>query len=236
MKKAPVREYTALQSFKHLISLMSEREKTAYISPVGKEYVSLSYKDFADMTLRATAGFAAVGLAGKRVAVIGETSPEWVATYIGVVASGGVIIPMDKELAIEEIEGFLAGVEAEAIVYAKSFNEKLAHAIEAHSGYEISHGRAVGMGMHLVTAAAWRNATSAEERTLLRQRLTRLDALLVQYGLTVECPYAVKTLLPYLSSDKKHSDGVLHLVVPLPMGGCTLQRLSPQQTKEFFER
>ena len=132
MKKAPVREYTALQSFKHLISLMSEREKTAYISPVGKEYVSLSYKDFADMALRATAGFAAVGLAGKRVAVIGETSPEWVATYIGVVASGGVIIPMDKELAIEEIEGFLAGVEAEAIVYAKSFNEKLAHAIEAH--------------------------------------------------------------------------------------------------------
>ena len=132
MKKAPVREFTALQSFKHLLSLMSERDKTVYISPVGKEYVSLSYKDFADMALRMTAGIAAVGLAGKRVAVIGETSPEWVATYIGVVAAGGVIIPMDKELATEEIEGFLTGAEAEAIVYSKSFNQKLAHAIEAH--------------------------------------------------------------------------------------------------------
>jgi long-chain acyl-CoA synthetase len=131
-KAAPVRQFTALQSFKHLLSLMSERDKTAYIYPVGKEYAELSYKDFADMALRLTAGISAVGLAGKRVAVIGETSPEWVATYIGVVAAGGVIIPMDKELAVEEIEGFLAGAEAEAIVYAPSFNQKLAHAIEAH--------------------------------------------------------------------------------------------------------
>ena len=131
-KAAPVREFTALQSFKQLISLMSEREKTVYIYPNKKEYVHLSYKDFADMTMRVAAGISAAGLTGKRVAVIGETSPEWVATYIAVVASGGVIVPMDKELAPAEIEGFLASVEAEAIVYSASFNDKLAHALAEH--------------------------------------------------------------------------------------------------------
>ena len=132
MKKAPVRNFPEITSFKHLLATMAERDKTAYIYPQGKEYIHLSYKDFADMTLRLTAGLAEVGLAGKRIAVIGETSPEWVATYIAVIVSGGVIVPMDKELAIQEIEGFLAGVEAEAIVYSASFNEKLAHAMTEH--------------------------------------------------------------------------------------------------------
>ena len=132
MKKAPVREFTAIESFKQLISLMSERHKTVYICPKGKELVHLSYQDFAKMALSMAAGITEVGLAGKRVAVIGETSPEWVATYLGVVASGGVIVPMDKELAVEEIEGFLASVEAEAIVYSASFNQKFAHAIASH--------------------------------------------------------------------------------------------------------
>ena len=129
MKKTE-RIYTPINSFKHLVELMESRgDKTAFKYPVGREYATLSYGDFAHEIKAIAAGLSAAGLAGKRVAVIGETSHQWVASYLAVVTSGGVIIPMDKELAIEEIEGFLAGVDAEAIVYSASFNQKLAAAM-----------------------------------------------------------------------------------------------------------
>ncbi len=137
MKKTE-RIYKPLISFKDLIpSLASRGDKIAFRFPTGKTFGALTYKEFSHMAHTLAAGFDAVGLSGKRVAVIGETSPEWVATYLGVTAAGGVIIPMDKELAIGEIEGLLASVDAEAIVYAGSFNAKLANAIENHPSLRI---------------------------------------------------------------------------------------------------
>ncbi|UKI13001.1 MAG: AMP-binding protein [Oscillospiraceae bacterium] len=67
--------------------------------------------------------------AAKKIAVIGETSPQWVCTYLGALAAGCVIVPMDKELDTEEIRRFIAMVDARAIVYSKSFNEKFIKSI-----------------------------------------------------------------------------------------------------------
>ena len=132
VKKNP-RIYPEISSFKDLVKIFEGRgDKVAFKYPVGKSFETLSYGDFAKEITAIAAGLTALGLAGKRIAVIGDTSHMWVASYFATVASGGVIIPMDKELAIGEIEGFLAGVEAEAIFYAPSFNEKIASAIGKH--------------------------------------------------------------------------------------------------------
>ena len=137
MKKTE-RIYTPATSFKHLVELLESRgEKIAFKYPVGRNYETLSYGDFSKEIVTFAAGLSKLGLAGKRIAVIGETSHRWVAAYIATVAAGGVIIPMDKELAIDEIEGFLAGVDAEAIVYAESFNQKISHAIETHPSLRV---------------------------------------------------------------------------------------------------
>ena len=132
VKKNP-RIYPEVSSFKDLVKVFADRgDKVAFKYPVGKSFETLSYGDFAKEITAIAAGLNALGLTSKRIAVIGETSHQWVASYFATVASGGVIIPMDKELAIEEIEGFLAGVEAEAIFYAGSFNEKIAGVIGNH--------------------------------------------------------------------------------------------------------
>ena len=118
MKKTP-RIFTPFVSFKDLISVLAARgDKIAFRFPEGKGYGQMTYAEFSAKAHKIAAGIHAAGLADKRVALIGETSPEWVASYLGVTAAGGVIIPMDKELAISEIEGLLAGVEAEAIIFA----------------------------------------------------------------------------------------------------------------------
>ena len=116
VKKTP-RVYTPLKGFAHLISVLEEKgERVAYKYAVGRGFETLSYAAFAQMARAVAAGLSAEGLAGKRIGLLGETSPEWVASYIGIIAGGGVAIPLDKELEISQIEGFLSGVEAEAII------------------------------------------------------------------------------------------------------------------------
>jgi len=89
-----------------------------------KQIVEVTYKEYVNLVRTLSAGFSGVGLLGKRIAVIGETSVNWLATYTAILASGGVAIPMDKELDPAQIIGFLDMVEADAIVYSESFNKK----------------------------------------------------------------------------------------------------------------
>ncbi len=115
-----------------LENIRSHGDKTAYKYFENGKLKEMTYAEFYNMVERVTAAFDKMELSGKRVAVIGDTSPQWIATYIGALAAGTVIIPMDKELALPEIEKFLTIVEADGIVYSKSFNEKFVTTIGSH--------------------------------------------------------------------------------------------------------
>ncbi len=82
----------------------------------------MTYTELTDTAKKVAAGLDAVGLAGKKVAVIGETSYMWITSYIGILASDSIVIPMDKELDTSVIEEFLAWVDADAIIYSEKFN------------------------------------------------------------------------------------------------------------------
>ena len=103
--------------------------KTLFRYYEGKDIQSMTYATFGTQVREAAAAFTAMGLCGEKIAVIGETSPQWVCTYLGALAAGCVIVPMDKELDTEEIRRFIAMVDARAIVYNKSFNEKFIKSI-----------------------------------------------------------------------------------------------------------
>lgn len=103
--------------------------KTLFRYYEGKDIQSMTYATFGTQVREAAAAFTAMGLCGEKIAVIGETSPQWVCTYLSALAAGCVIVPMDKELDTEEIRRFIAMVDARAIVYSKSFNEKFIKSI-----------------------------------------------------------------------------------------------------------
>lgn len=92
----------------------------------------ITYREFYRMILRISAGFTTMGLSKKRVAILGETSVEWVACYLSVLATGGIVIPLDRELEIDVIEGFMEQVDADVIIYSGLFNGKLEHAMKEH--------------------------------------------------------------------------------------------------------
>ena len=65
------------------------------------------------------------GLQGKRIAVLGRNSYEWMLVYLSVLCTDGVIVPLDCGLFESEVKEQLERSEAEAIFYTEMFEEAL---------------------------------------------------------------------------------------------------------------
>ena len=132
-KKMTERIYTPVKNTAEYINVLaSHKDKILYRYPVGKIYEQMTYAEFCEYALDLAAGFTELGLKGKKIGIIGETAPEWVASYVATLAAGAVVVPLDKELDMEAICGFLASVEAEAVVYGKSYKGKFDSVMDTH--------------------------------------------------------------------------------------------------------
>lgn len=90
------------------------------------------------------------------------------------------------------------------------------HAVEVCSGYRIAHGDAVAVGMAMMTKAAVSFGFCDSEV------LTRLCALLAQYGLPTETEFSAELLLGAICADKKIRGSRICLIVPQKIGRvCT---------------
>ena len=87
----------------------------------GKVDYEISYKQFYEYACAMTRGFIHHGLAGKRVAIIGENCPEWIATYLAAITSGGVAVPIDVALSKEQLVQFAEMAEVEVVAYSKTW-------------------------------------------------------------------------------------------------------------------
>jgi len=112
----------------HIEVLAGHGDRIVYVWPEKDEVRELSYVNFAQMVKDLTMGLVETygQGAGKKISIIGETSARWVAAYLAVIASGNVAVPMDKELAHEEIAKFFDVAETAAVFYSASFNKVFA--------------------------------------------------------------------------------------------------------------
>ncbi len=97
-------------------------EKDVYVYKQDGEEIHHSYNRIKVECEQIGTALNALGIKGEHVAVIGETSAKITATYIATVGSGGVIVPLDKEVSPEQLVNFLNRAECAAIVYSKTFN------------------------------------------------------------------------------------------------------------------
>ena len=98
-----------------------------------------------------------------------------------------------------------------------------AHAIEKRSGYGISHGEAVSMGMVMAAGLSDRLGLTdghAEER--LKEDL---DAC----GLPVACPYPAEELCEAMEKDKKAENGSLHFVLMKGIGEVVTKNMKANE-------
>ena len=106
----------------------------------------------------------------------------------------------------------------------------LGHGVEACSGYTGSHGRAVAIGMTLVTRAAVAFGRCPAEV------LPRLRRLLERYGLPDATAYSAQALYEKTLSDKKRSGDAISLVVPIAWGASQLVRIPVSELPAWIER
>lgn len=121
-----------VKDFCRVISKHGDRVLFSYFDKKRNLY-DMTYAEFSENVLKVAAGLTEKGYAKKRVAIIGETSPAWVYSYVAVLATGGIVIPLDKELTADVIEGFMENAEADALIYSGSFNGKFENAMKNHS-------------------------------------------------------------------------------------------------------
>lgn len=92
--------------------------KNAFLVKKNEEYVGITYSEFKrDIEELGTALYS-LGLKDAPVAVIGENRYEWCVTYLAVANGLGVIVPLDRELPINDLENLLLTSKAGAIIFS----------------------------------------------------------------------------------------------------------------------
>ncbi len=124
LKAEPPIFYTDLR---HMVFTVGEKygDKTLYEYHENGETKKYTYRQLRDNIEAFGTALIALGLAGRRIALIGDTHPAYLAVYIAAVSINSVIIPLDKELDLAQISAFLRHGEADALVFTAAFNKTL---------------------------------------------------------------------------------------------------------------
>lgn len=111
-----------------------------------------------------------------------------------------------------------------------NFGHTIGHAVEKCSGYSITHGHGVAIGMAIITKAA-------EELGICEKGISQsIDKLLEKCGLPVKCPYAPEELYKVAISDKKRSGDFITVVLPKQVGECILKKITLDELLEYIKK
>ncbi len=110
-----------------------------------------------------------------------------------------------------------------------NFGHTVGHALEAISGYSLSHGAAVAIGMAVMARCAFA-AGHCESHT----KNSILD-ILQKFGLPIHTEASAQSLYQIALLDKKRCADTVSLVVPKEIGVCTLLPTHINDLKSFIE-
>ena len=100
-----------------------------------------------------------------------------------------------------------------------NFGHTFGHAVEKCSGYAISHGKAVAIGMVMA-------ASAAEEMGICNADCRiEIKEMVISFGLTHKTDLSGTELLDAMISDKKRSLEEMTLVLPEKIGHCVLKKI-----------
>ena len=102
------------------------------------------------------------------------------------------------------------------------------HGIEACSGFAVSHGSAVAIGMAMMVRAAAAFGLCTE-----KTRDTVVD-ILRQYDLPVDCAFRAEDMLPTILHDKKAAGDTIHLIVPTAVGQCRIVKTPASEIMDWL--
>jgi 3-dehydroquinate synthase len=110
-----------------------------------------------------------------------------------------------------------------------NFGHTIGHAIEKLSGFEISHGNAVAIGMNIITRAAVKRNACPPECLSILQELTQ------KFNLSGTSPFAPHEIFMASLSDKKRMGNYITEVIPRAVGECVLHKMPVNELSDWIE-
>ena len=120
--------YNIVEKFdtiKEMLNLAVEQagDKIAFMYKDKNDIKKVTYKEFQEDTISLGTALVNKGLENAHIAVIGENSYNWLTVYLTVLKTNGVIVPVDKELPINDIIEVLSHSDSEVLFYSKKFEK-----------------------------------------------------------------------------------------------------------------
>ena len=107
-------------------------DNIAYIYRDAKgEDVSVSYREFNQVTENLGAALTALGLGKAHIANVSENSYKWICVYLTVLKSAGVYVPIDKELPMQDKTHLINNSESEAVFFSAKCEDWVRENIDA---------------------------------------------------------------------------------------------------------
>ena len=103
------------------------------------------------------------------------------------------------------------------------------HGVEARSNFEISHGKAVAIGMAIIARAGFAKDICSKE---VRDAIL---AVLDRFKLPSSCEFTAEQLFTAALSDKKRSGGTVSLIVPRSIADCVILPMPVTEIQSFIE-
>ena len=129
-KNYPIYKTTFIDDMRSLVEEAAEnfKDKTAISfkeKPNDKEVKKISFIQWRDDVRSLGTALIAKGLREKNIALLGENSYGWCCAFFAVMGCGSVVVPIDKDLAVEDIEGIIGATECEAVIFGRTAEGKL---------------------------------------------------------------------------------------------------------------
>ena len=86
-----------------------------------QKVIDITYNEMHDIIQKTGTGFYKIGVMGENIAVLSETRYEWHACYLATVNGNGIVVPLDRELAEEQILNFLERGSVTCVVYSGAY-------------------------------------------------------------------------------------------------------------------
>lgn len=124
-KQIPYNESRKVDTIKELLDLAAKEDgsKIAFKYKVGDNVKEITYTEFQNDTIALGTALSTIKMADKHIATIGTNSYEWITTYLTVLKSNGVFVPVDKELTCDEIINVLKSSDSEVLFYADQYEK-----------------------------------------------------------------------------------------------------------------
>lgn len=144
----PLYQTTVFRDFRVMTENVAAKYPDRYAisykkNPRDTEVVHVTYSEARDFIRNLGTAFIARGLREKQVAIIGESSFEWICTYFALMSIGAVTVPIDKDYPAADNAGIVNRAECTAVCYSNAIHDKIA-SVKGEMGTVTSYFRLTG--------------------------------------------------------------------------------------------